>query len=126
MSQLGDLWLLGDHRLLCGDSTSAEDLARLMGDRHASLLATDPPYLVDYQGEGWDGFEGEDAGIEFFRRFLRASLVHCRQDVAIYHWHAHRRQALVERAWEAEGQHRGRIGVQRIPAALRDLDHHRG
>ena len=46
----GDLWILGGHRLLCGDSTSADDVARLMAGEKASLLATDPPYLVDYQG----------------------------------------------------------------------------
>jgi ParB-like chromosome segregation protein Spo0J len=55
VAETGDLWLLGDHRLLCGDSTSVENMARLMGDANASLLVTDPPYLVDYQGEGWDG-----------------------------------------------------------------------
>jgi DNA modification methylase len=103
VSRTGDLWLLGDHRLLCGDSTSPEDMSRLMGDTKASLLATDPPYLVDYQGEGWDGYEGDDAGVAFFRRFLSVALAHCRKDVPIYHWHAHRRQKLVEEAWEAEG-----------------------
>lgn len=44
----GDLWLLGDHRLLCGDSTSKEDVARLCGQERAVLMATDPPYGVDY------------------------------------------------------------------------------
>src|SRR5437879_11847785 len=48
ITQPGDLWLLGDHRLLCGDSTSEADVARLMDGKRASLLATDPPYLVDY------------------------------------------------------------------------------
>ena len=103
VSRPGDLWLLGDHRLLCGDSTRAEDLARLMGDTQAALLATDPPYLVDYQGEGWDGFEGDDEGVAFYRRFLEACLAHCREDAAAYQWHAHRRQALVQRSWEEAG-----------------------
>ena len=49
-SRTGDLWILGDHRLLCGDSTSAADVRRLMNGERAALFATDPPYLVDYDG----------------------------------------------------------------------------
>lgn len=44
----GDLWLLGEHRLLCGDSTKAEDVARLLGDRKPFIMVTDPPYGVEY------------------------------------------------------------------------------
>lgn len=44
----GDLWLLGEHRLLCGDATKAEDVARLLGDGKAELFITDPPYGVSY------------------------------------------------------------------------------
>ena len=46
--QPGELWALGAHRLLCGDSTKAEDVARLMGGERAVLMATDPPYGVAY------------------------------------------------------------------------------
>lgn len=44
----GDLWLLGPHRLLCGDATRREDVERLMSGAHAVLMMTDPPYGVDY------------------------------------------------------------------------------
>lgn len=46
----GDIWLLGRHRLMCGDSTKEADVARLMGGRQADLLLTDPPYNVNYEG----------------------------------------------------------------------------
>jgi len=48
ISKAGDLWLLGNHRLLCGDSTKPEDVARLMDGQKADMVFTDPPYGVDY------------------------------------------------------------------------------
>ena len=51
VAKTGDLWFLGDHRLLCGDSTDLKDVQRVMGATTAALVATDPPYLVDYTGE---------------------------------------------------------------------------
>jgi DNA modification methylase len=48
VTQPGDLWLLGEHRLLCGDGTKPEDVARLLDGAKPFLLVTDPPYGVDY------------------------------------------------------------------------------
>ncbi len=48
VSQLGDVWVLGQHRLLCGDATEASDLYALMGDELADMVFTDPPYNVNY------------------------------------------------------------------------------
>ena len=48
VSQTGDLWLLGRHRLLCGDSTVATDVARVLGGVAPHLMVTDPPYGVNY------------------------------------------------------------------------------
>jgi len=110
----GDLFLLGDHRLLCGDSTKPEDVRRLMDGQRASLMATDPPYLVDYDGgnrpqaqsngKDWDAFAGAKKGQDFFESFLRVAVAEALTDeVAVYQWHASKRQALVEAAWAANG-----------------------
>lgn len=48
-TQRGDLWILGDHRLLCGDSTDPDDVERLMAGEEADLVITDPPYNVNYE-----------------------------------------------------------------------------
>lgn len=48
VSRVGDLWVLGRHRLLCGDATRADDVARLLGDVQPHLMVTDPPYGVEY------------------------------------------------------------------------------
>lgn len=50
-TQKGDIWQLGDHYLMCGDSTSAEDVDKLMDGTKADLSVTDPPYNVDYTGK---------------------------------------------------------------------------
>ncbi len=48
----GDVWLLGDHRLMCGDSADRGDVSRLMAGQAATVMVTDPPYGVDYNPEG--------------------------------------------------------------------------
>ncbi|MEM7232841.1 MAG: recombinase family protein [Planctomycetota bacterium] len=60
VSRTGDLWILGDHRLLCGDSTKPEDVERVLDGEKAALLATDPPYCVDYTGDNRPGDSGKD------------------------------------------------------------------
>jgi hypothetical protein len=47
---LGDVWVLGNHRLMCGDSTSIDAVEKLMDGQQANMLHTDPPYGVDYEG----------------------------------------------------------------------------
>ena len=57
VSRAGDLWLLGAHRILCGDSTKPADVVRLMGGAKAELFWTDPPYNVDYVGKTADALK---------------------------------------------------------------------
>lgn len=54
VSRSGDLWLLGEHRALCGDATSTEDVARLLGKRKPRLMITDPPYGIELDSEWRD------------------------------------------------------------------------
>ena len=53
VSQPGDVWECGPHRVMCGDATSPTDLARLMNGVKADLVFTDPPYNVDYLQSAW-------------------------------------------------------------------------
>ena len=109
----GDLFELGEHRLLCGDSTNAEDVIRLMQGERAILFATDPPYLVGYDGnnhpgqtkgpeeENWDELNA-DENKDLYNRFIQVAVEHAIEPhAAWYCWHASRRQAMVEEAWEA-------------------------
>jgi DNA modification methylase len=115
-SRLGDLWTLGDHRLLCGDSTSRIDVCRLMNGERAILFATDPPYLVDYDGSNhptrnkdWSpsyGVTWDDSsqGAELYDGFIAAAVAEAiTEDAAWYCWHASRRQAMLEACWEKAG-----------------------
>ena len=52
MTKVGDIWQLGEHRLMCGDSTLIADVERVMQGDKADMIFTDPPYNVDYQGKG--------------------------------------------------------------------------
>ncbi|NSU25399.1 ParB N-terminal domain-containing protein [Enterococcus faecalis] len=52
ISKLGDIYQLGRHRLMCGDSTNSLEVEKLMGNKKADLLITDPPYNVAYEGKG--------------------------------------------------------------------------
>ncbi|HBG99415.1 MAG: site-specific DNA-methyltransferase [Rhodobacteraceae bacterium] len=115
-SRTGDLWILGDHRLLCGDSTSFDDVRRLMKGERAVLFATDPPYLVDYDGSNhptrnkdWSqsyGVTWDDSsqGAELYDGFIAAAVAEAiTEDAAWYCWHASRRQAMLEACWEKAG-----------------------
>jgi len=63
VSRPGDLWILGNHRLLCGDSTMISDVEKLMGNELADMAFTDPPYNVDYGNNAKDKMRGKDRRI---------------------------------------------------------------
>ncbi|GAB6178086.1 DNA modification methylase [Desulfobaculum senezii] len=70
----GELWRLGEHRLLCGDSTCADDVQRLMDGDDADMIWTDPPYNVDYHGRA-GSIQNDHLGDSEFRQFLREAFV---------------------------------------------------
>lgn len=71
-SKKGDIWLLGKHRLLCGDSTVREDVNKLMNSQKANMVFTDPPYNVAYEGATEDKLtiQNDDMSSEEFYNFL--------------------------------------------------------
>ena len=67
----GDLWQLGDHRLMCGDSTIKENTLKLMGSEQATMCCTDPPYILDYlHGKKKNGKPVEGFGFKRDRKYL--------------------------------------------------------
>ena len=108
----GDLWQLGEHRVLCGDSTSAQDVARLMAGAQADLFLTDPPYNVNYAGGNGKRIRNDNMDDSIFRQFLlqafsRAFEV-CRTGAAAYIFHADTegenfRASFREAGWELHG-----------------------
>ena len=90
----GDLWILGNHRLLCGDSTNAQHMERLMDGKQADLWLTDPPYNVAYEGKTKDALtiQNDSMNDGDFRQFLRdvyaTAATALRPGAAFYIWHA--------------------------------------
>ena len=70
----GDLWILGEHRLLCGDSTKVEDVARLMAGAKADAVLSDPPYGVSYVGKTKDALVVHNDGADTLGQILSQSL----------------------------------------------------
>jgi len=94
ISKLGDVWLLGKHRVMCGDSTSIETVETLMAGNLADQLITDPPYNVAYVGKTKDAMKIQNDSMddESFRQFLRDAFVAAdavmKSGAVFYIWHA--------------------------------------
>ncbi|MDY6322534.1 MAG: DNA modification methylase [Succinivibrio sp.] len=96
VTQPGDVWTMGDHRLVCGDSTSARDMALLMQGEAADLYLTDPPYNVSYEGGTKDALTiaNDSMTPEEFRKFLTGAFKTAGEvlnsGASFYIWHASR------------------------------------
>ena len=77
-AKLGDIYQLGNHRLMCGDSTSKEDIAKLMNSVKADMVFTDPPYNIAYSGiKDKRTIENDKMSDEDFVGFLEKSIMKC-------------------------------------------------
>lgn len=90
--KLGDVWQLGNHRLMCGDSTIITDVEKLMNGSKADMLLTDPPYNVNYEGGTGLKIQNDNMGDAQFRQFLydaftTANIV-MKEGAVFYIWHA--------------------------------------
>ncbi|MBN2024068.1 MAG: site-specific DNA-methyltransferase [Pirellulales bacterium] len=120
----GQLWTIasrhgGAHRLLCGDATRAEDVLRAMDGAQAALVATDPPYVVDYTGDrprprarktragkDWTDLFREPKAKDaraFFAAVFQNVLAVLADHAAIYVWHAHKRHPILADVWRELG-----------------------
>ena len=93
VSSTGDVWLCGNHRVLCGDATDADAYATLLGDEMADMVVTDPPYNVNYANSAKDKIRGKNRAIlndnlgdgfyDFLLAALTPTLAHCRGGIYV-------------------------------------------
>lgn len=94
ISKEGDIWILGNHRVMCGDSTSIDAVEKLMDGQLADQLITDPPYNVAYEGKTADALtiQNDSMSDEGFRIFLRDAFATAdavmKEGAVFYIWHA--------------------------------------
>lgn len=106
ITQPGDLWLLGNHRLVCGDSTKPETFDLLMDGKAANLVVTDPPYNVNYEGNAGKIKNDNMADAKFYQ-FLLDAFTHTEKamakDASIYVFHADTEGLNFRRAFSEAG-----------------------
>jgi site-specific DNA-methyltransferase (adenine-specific) len=93
-TKVGDIYILGNHRLMCGDSCSITDMEKLVNNRQVDMWLTDPPYNVAYEGKTKDALtiQNDSMDNEGFRQFLRDAYVTAdtvmKAGAVFYIWHA--------------------------------------
>lgn len=90
-AKLGDVYKLGEHRLMCGSSTDSKDMTKLMDGEKADMTFTDPPYNVNYHGRGKTtsrGIENDNMSSDDFRKFLNEAFAlmafHMKPEAGLY------------------------------------------
>ena len=106
-AKLGDIYRLGDHILMCGDSTSSKDVEKLMGGEVADLVVTDPPYNVAIKNSKGMTIENDDMESSQFLEFLTSCFENAERSLkpggAFYIWYASREHINFERALNNAG-----------------------
>ena len=106
VTKCGDLWLLGNHRLVCGDSTKADTFTLLMDGKLANLTVTDPPYNVNYEGSAGK-IQNDNMADDKFYEFLFDAFANTEkamaQDASIYVFHADTEGLNFRRAFSDAG-----------------------
>ena len=106
VTKQGDVWRLGRHRLVCGDSTKADTFTLLMDGKLANLVVTDPPYNVNYEGTAGK-IKNDNMGNEAFYDFLLAAFTNTEaamaKDASIYVFHADTEGLNFRRAFSEAG-----------------------
>jgi DNA modification methylase len=124
-ARLGDIYQLGEHRLMCGDSSKEEDVARLMAGGLARLIFTDPPYNVNYKspvgltynstkfggtgGKMFNDNKSEEECFWFYSAVLKNLFKFSTDDVTIYWWFANKNNWINRLAFEEGGWHMSQI-----------------
>lgn len=109
ISKFGQIWKLGRHRLMCGDSTSEENVKALLGGAKADILLTDPPYGVDYTGKTKDALKiqndakTDEEMIEFLSSAFRAADSVMKPGAVFYIWYAGTKEHAFDKACQLTG-----------------------
>lgn len=116
---LGEVWLLGNHRVMCGDATKKEDVEKLMDGKKVQVVFTDPPYNVDYESPAGGTYAGgkyvhskifndnlsEDQYGEFLTNALKNGFAATNDSMSIYLFFAGSNYPVVRKAFESAGFH---------------------
>ena len=105
-SQPGDLWLLGRHRVYCGDSTLPESYGRLLGKTKVNLVLSDLPYFVAYQGTAGtiqNDDLPDDEAYDFTLKAMQCMFENLADDGSIYIFHADTKGLIFRKAFDAAG-----------------------